>query len=71
TAVDYQGNSLIVDTIDADTVDTTTAGEYTVTYTAFDGTLTSTSTRIVLVEEAIVDSLDSVATTTEPVVDSQ
>ena len=82
TAVDNQGNSLIVDIIDADTVDTTTAGEYTVTYTAFDGTLTSTSTRTVLVEDptplettTVSDSLpltgqvadsQQTATTTEP-----
>ncbi|KKP76780.1 MAG: hypothetical protein UR76_C0003G0058 [Candidatus Campbellbacteria bacterium GW2011_GWC1_35_31] len=65
TAVDYQGNSLIVDTIDADTVDTTTAGEYTVTYTTFDGTLTSTSTRTVLVEDSTAVTTEP-ATTTEP-----
>jgi hypothetical protein len=71
TAVDYQGNSLIVDTVDADTVDTTTVGEYTVTYTAFDGTNTSTTTRRVIVEELIVASPESIeqATTTEPVVE--
>ncbi|OGD68933.1 hypothetical protein A2996_00150 [Candidatus Campbellbacteria bacterium RIFCSPLOWO2_01_FULL_34_15] len=68
TAVDNQGNSLIVDTIDADTIDTTTVGEYTVTYTAFDGTFTSTTTRRVIVEELIVASPESIeqATTTEP-----
>ena len=68
TAVDYQGNSLIVDTHDLDTVDTTTAGEYIITYTAFDGTNTSTSTRTVLVEEVIVVSPESIST--ESVVDS-
>jgi hypothetical protein len=71
TAVDSHGNSLIVDTIDADKVDTTTAGEYIVTYTAFDGTFTSTTTRRVIVEELIVASPESIeqATTTDPVVE--
>ena len=88
TAVDSHGNSLIVDAFGLDTVDTTTAGEYIVTYTAFDGTNTSTSTRTVIVEadslqstvdsttteptattttEVIVDSLESIATTTEQI----
>ena len=82
TAVDNQGNSLIVDTHDLDTVDTTTAGEYTVTYTAYDGTLTSTSTRTVLVEEATpletttassslpLTGQATESTTTETIVDS-
>ncbi|MDD2935014.1 MAG: tail fiber domain-containing protein, partial [Candidatus Pacebacteria bacterium] len=65
TAVDSQGHSLIVDTIDADKVDTTTAGEYIVTYTVFDGTNTATSTRTVIVEELIVDSLEPTATPLE------
>ncbi|MDD2935418.1 MAG: tail fiber domain-containing protein [Candidatus Pacebacteria bacterium] len=65
TAVDSQGHSLIVDTIDADKVDTTIAGEYTVTYTTFDGTNTSTTTRRVIVEELIADSLQPIATPLE------
>ncbi|AKM83763.1 TPA: hypothetical protein DCP88_03770 [Candidatus Campbellbacteria bacterium] len=68
TAVDYQGNSLIVDTHDLDIVDTTIAGEYTVTYTAFDGTNTSTSTRTVLVEDSTAVTTEP-ATTTDPVVE--
>src|SRR3989344_4461525 len=51
TAVDSHGNSLIVDAFGLDTIDTAVAGEYTVTYTVFDGTLTATSTRTVIVEE--------------------
>ncbi|KKP77130.1 MAG: Rab family protein [Candidatus Campbellbacteria bacterium GW2011_GWD1_35_49] len=68
TAVNGVGDSLIVDVFGEEDVDTSIAGEYTVTYTAFDGTLTSTSTRTVLVEEPTAVTTEP-ATTIDPVVE--
>ena len=68
TAVDSHGNSLIVDAFGLDTIDTAVAGEYTVTYTAYDGTNTSTTTRTVLVEDSTAVTTEP-ATTTDPVIE--